>query len=231
MDTVWVDNRLTTACQHGYTLIYDEFNRSRPEANNALLSVLEERILNLPGLRRSGAGYLEVHPEFRAIFTSNPEEYAGVHKTQDALVDRLITIRIGGLDEETETRITMARSGVERADAEIVVEIVRELREARVGSHRPTLRASIAIARILAHRNAHASLDDAVFQWVCRDVLYADTAKVTREGQAAGINEVDEIMARVCGRSSRRTRTLVGASISGSAQGKEETPWQLPIEG
>jgi gas vesicle protein GvpN len=231
LDTVWVDNRLTTACQNGYTLIYDEFNRSRPEANNALLSVLEERILNLPGLRRSGAGYLEVHPEFRAIFTSNPEEYAGVHKTQDALVDRLITIRIGGLDQETETRITMARSGVEREDAEIIVEIVRELREVRVGSHRPTLRASIAIARILAHRHARASMDDAVFQWVCRDVLYADTAKVTREGHATGIDEVDEIMARVCGRSRRRRRSPVGGPDSNSAQGKEETPWQLPVEG
>ena len=206
MDTVWVDNRLTTACQNGYTLIYDEFNRSRPEANNALLSVLEERILNLPGLRRSGAGYLEVHPEFRAIFTSNPEEYAGVHKTQDALMDRLITIRIGGVDAETETQVTMARSGIEREDAEIVVEIVRELREARVGSHRPTVRASIAIARILAHRKARARIDDAVFQWVCRDVLYADTAKVTREGQPAAMGEVDEIMARVCARSGKRTR-------------------------
>jgi len=55
MNTLWVDNRLTTACANGNTLIYDEFNRSRPEANNALLSVLEERILNLPALRPSGA--------------------------------------------------------------------------------------------------------------------------------------------------------------------------------
>jgi len=34
----WVDARLTLACREGFTLIYDEFNRSRPEANNALLS-------------------------------------------------------------------------------------------------------------------------------------------------------------------------------------------------
>jgi hypothetical protein len=32
----WVDARLTLACREGFTLIYDEFNRSRPEANNAL---------------------------------------------------------------------------------------------------------------------------------------------------------------------------------------------------
>lgn len=212
MDTVWVDNRLTTACQNGYTLIYDEFNRSRPEANNALLSVLEERMLNLPGLRRSGAGYLEVHPEFRAIFTSNPEEYAGVHKTQDALMDRMITVRIGGLDRDTEIQVTLARSGIEREDAEIVVDIVRELREARVGAHRPTIRASIAVARILAHRHARARLEDPVFQWVCRDVLYADTAKVTHDGQSPMAAEVEAIMAKVCNHSCKRSknRTRIG---------------------
>ena len=70
MNTLWVDNRLTTACQNGYTLIYDEFTRSRPEANNALLSVLEEKVLNLPKLRRAGEGYMGVHPDFRAISVS-----------------------------------------------------------------------------------------------------------------------------------------------------------------
>src|SRR5271157_3483139 len=73
MKSFWVDNRLTTACQNGDTLIYDEFNRSRPEANNAFLSIFSERILNLPKLRRSNGGYLQVHPEFRAIFTSIPK--------------------------------------------------------------------------------------------------------------------------------------------------------------
>ena len=73
----WVDDRLTTACRNGSTLIYDEFNRSRPEANNALLSVLSEGILNLPKLRQSGEGYLAVHPKFHAIFTSNPRNTQG----------------------------------------------------------------------------------------------------------------------------------------------------------
>ena len=88
LSTMWEDHQLTTACLHGHTLVYDEFNRSRPEANNALLGILEGRILNLPGLGRSGEGFVPVHEDFRAILTSNPEEYAGVHKTQDALVEQ-----------------------------------------------------------------------------------------------------------------------------------------------
>ena len=87
----WVDHRLTSACKYGFTVIYDEFNRSRPEANNVLLSILEERLLELP-VSRMNEGYLAVHHNFAMIFTSNPEEYAGVHKTQDALMDRMITI-------------------------------------------------------------------------------------------------------------------------------------------
>ncbi|MEO1593156.1 MAG: AAA family ATPase, partial [Cyanobacteria bacterium J06632_22] len=40
----WVDSRLTMACREGFTLVYDEFNRSRPEVNNVLLSALEEKL-------------------------------------------------------------------------------------------------------------------------------------------------------------------------------------------
>ena len=212
MKTLWMDNRLTTACQNGDTLIYDEFTRSRPEANNALLSILGERILNLPKLRRSGQGYLEVHPEFRAIFTSNPEEYAGVHKTQDALMDRLITITVGHYDRATEIAVTVAKSGIPEADAEAIVDIVRELRGVGVNNHRPTIRACIAIGRILAHRRARARPGDPVFRWICQDVLNTDTAKVTRGGESLMPQKVDEAILKVCGlRPGRPAPRVAGA--------------------
>jgi len=200
MNALWMDNRLTTACQNGYTLIYDEFTRSRPEANNVLLSVLEEKILNLPGLARTGEGYLNVHPLFRAIFTSNPEEYAGTHKTQDALMDRLITINLGNFDRDTEIQVTIAKSGIQRPDAETVVDIVRELRGIGVNNQRPTIRASIVITRILAHRSCHARLNDPIFRKVCRDVLNTDTAKVTRGGESLMPLKADEAIMKICGR-------------------------------
>jgi gas vesicle protein GvpN len=221
MNTLWVDNRLTTACTNGNTLIYDEFNRSRPEANNALLSVLEEKILNLPSLRRSGEGYLEVHPSFRAIFTSNPEEYAGVHKTQDALMDRLITIQMGNFDRETEIQIAISQSGIARPDAEIIVDIVNELRGTGVNNHRPTIRATIAIARILVHRHARARYDDPVFQWVCHDVLITETAKVTCEGQSLMPHKIEEIMARVCA-AAKGPHAIAGRTGKKSANKEQE---------
>jgi nitric oxide reductase NorQ protein len=198
LSTVWMDNRLTTACRHGYTLIYDEFNRSRPEANNVLLSVLEERVLPVPGLSRSESGYLEVHPNFRAIFTSNPEEYSGVHKTQDALMDRLITIALGHYDRDSEVRITATRSGIATEDAETVVDIVREVRGLGVNNHRPTIRACIAIAAILAHRGIKPNPDNALLLRVCQDVLSVDSAKITRGGEPLIPQRIEQIVRKVC---------------------------------
>jgi nitric oxide reductase NorQ protein len=209
MRSLWVDNRLTTACREGYTLIYDEFTRSRPEANNVLLSILEEKILNLPSMRRTGEGYLEVHPAFRAIFTSNPEEYAGVHKTQDALMDRLITINVDHYDRETEVQITMSKSGIPQSDAETIVDIIRELRMVGVNNNRPTIRACIAIGKVIAHLGARAHENDPTFGWVCQDVLNTDTVKVTRSGQSLMPEKIKEVIKRVC----RRTKAQRKATI------------------
>ena len=199
VQTLWLDQRLTTACERGYTLVYDEFNRSRPEANNPLLTVLSEGILNLPKLHAPGAGYLAVHPDFRAIFTSNPDEYAGVHKAQDALMDRLITIDLCHYDRETEVQITRAKSGISESDAETIVALVRELRGVDgEDHHHPTIRACIAIAKVLAHGGGHAILGDPLFELICKDVLNMDAARVTHEGQSVVPRMLHQVMEKVC---------------------------------
>lgn len=196
INSLWADNRLTLACRNGDTLLYDEFTRSRPEANNALLSVLEERLLTLPRRLPGSDGYLEVHRDFRAIFTSNPEEYAGVHHTQDALADRLITIRMGYYDRETELRITVAKSGLSQAEAEVILDIVRELRELGLTKQGPSVRACIMIAKVAAQEGAHPRYDDPLFSDICRDVLAGLNAKVVREGRKELEATVDEVLER-----------------------------------
>jgi gas vesicle protein GvpN len=166
----WVDNRLTSACREGFTLVYDEFTRSRPEANNVLLAVLEERLLVLPTMGRED-NYVKVHPDFRAIFTSNPQEYAGVHEAQDALSDRLVTIDIDYCDRETEIAITSARSSLTHADAARIVDIVRDYRASGEYDQTPTLRACIMIARVVGMQGMRLSAADAAFVSVCLDVL------------------------------------------------------------
>jgi gas vesicle protein GvpN len=173
---LWIDNRITTACRLGHSIIYDEFNRSRPEANNPFLSILSEGVLNVPGLHGRGEGYVNVHPRFRAIFTSNPSEYAGVYKTQDALLDRMITLHLGHYDRDTEIAITASKSSLDVARAARVVDLVRLCRSEGQDPHYPTLRASIAIARVLAARGGEPSLHNPVFIWACRDILSQTSA-------------------------------------------------------
>lgn len=168
---LWVDNRLTIAVTEGHTLIYDEFTRSRAEANNVLLSVLSEGLLNLPKRRHENEGYLRVHPEFRAIFTCNPLEYAGVHRGQDALLDRLIPIRMDDFDRETEVAITVTKSGISSEDAGRIVDIVRHFRQHDGYSHRPSVRAAIVIAKVTVYRYAKCDPDDPVFVRTCIDAL------------------------------------------------------------
>jgi len=168
LDYRWVDSQLTVACQEGYTLVYDEFSRSRPEANNVLLPVLEERILILPTIK-STEGYLRVHPDFTAIFTSNPTEYAGVHLSQEALLDRMITIDITHFDRETEVAITQARTGVSAKEAEKIVDLVRAFRKATNCDSTPTVRSCIMIGKVLAYQKANGG--DLTFGQIVMDVL------------------------------------------------------------
>jgi nitric oxide reductase NorQ protein len=173
MTSHWVDNRLTIACQHGLTLIYDEFTRSRPEANNVLLSVLAERLLPLP-TARGGEDYLRVHPDFTAIFTSNPDEYAGVYKSQDALRDRMVTIELGNFDEETEIAITQARSGLSHDDSQRIVSLVRKVRQTKSkGKLTPTVRGCVVLGKILNLKGRAALYSNNGFKQICLDVLMA----------------------------------------------------------
>jgi nitric oxide reductase NorQ protein len=192
----WVDNRLTTACKYGYTLVYDEFSRSRPEANNALLTILEEGILALPEAS-CGDAYMRVHPDFRAIFTSNPEEYAGVHKTQNALLDRMITVELGHYDRDTEIAISRARAGLDEHSARVIVDLVREFRKMGISNFRPTIRACIMVGKVVQLRGGKVSADDPVFVDTCVDVLGADVLKIRKQGVSAAIEEVTELIRRI----------------------------------
>ena len=185
----WVDNRLTVACRYGLTLIYDEFTRSRPEANNALLSVLQERMLDMPSAR-NGDGYLQVHPDFTAIFTSNPEEYAGVHRSQDALRDRMVTMDLESFDEETEIRITQAKSGVDRALAAKIVCIVRGLRESEACEFAPTVRGCVMVARALKVRDGSMTPGNGLFRQYCLDILASESSRGGSRGQTSRVRDL-----------------------------------------
>jgi gas vesicle protein GvpN len=171
----WVDSRLTLACREGFTLVYDEFNRSRPEVNNVLLSALEEKLLVLPP-NKDRSEYVRVSPHFRGIFTSNPEEYCGVHSTQDALLDRLITINIPEPDELTQQEIAIQKTGIDRESAVVIVQIVKSFRKKTGAEKSSGLRSCLMLAKICHEHEVMVMPENAEFREICQDLLLSRTA-------------------------------------------------------
>lgn len=196
----WVDNRLTVACKYGFTMIYDEFTRSRPEANNILLSILQEKMMDLPVGRGGEDSYLRVDPDFTAIFTSNPEEYAGVHRSQDALRDRMITMDLDHFDYDTELAVTLAKAKLSKQDCQIIVNIVRGLRESGKCEFAPTVRGCIMIAKTLKVQNLTPSKSNSRFMQMCQDILASETSRVGSKTNQDRVKEViRELVAKELG--------------------------------
>ncbi len=186
----WVDNPLSVAVREGATLVYNEFSRSDPAAHNVLLSVFEEGVLERPG-KRGADRTIDVHPEFRAIVTSNDAEYAGVHEQQDALLDRFIGVHVDYYDAETERELVGAHVALSDADIATIVETTRALRddlEIVVGT-----RAAITAAKGLAVFDGHdgdGEFDDETLSRVFTDVLAPKVA-----GEDGG--DIDDLRSQV----------------------------------
>lgn len=168
----WVNGRLYEAVQDGYTVVYDEFTRSQPDTNNLFLSILEEKVMPLYGTKRKES-YLDVHPEFSIIFTSNPVEYAGVYQSQDALLDRMVTLPLEYMNENSEINVVTKKTSIEEVKAESIVAFVNRLRafcEGSEGDSHLSLRASIMIADIVQQSNIQVDGNDEEFQDICLDI-------------------------------------------------------------
>lgn len=167
---IWKDGRLLEAVRKGYTLIYDEFTRSQPTTNNIFLSILEEGILPLYGSKQTEP-FVKVHPDFSVIFTSNPMEYAGVFDTQDALLDRLITIPIHYRELDQEATILSEKSNMEKESAVAITELVSNLRKWCTKNNGPGLRASLMIAKVALEEDIPIDGGNGDFKNLCMDIL------------------------------------------------------------
>ncbi|WP_409303441.1 gas vesicle protein GvpN [Peribacillus sp. SCS-155] len=191
----WRDGRLLEAVKNGYTLVYDEFTRSKPTTNNIFLSILEEGILPLYGTKMTEP-FLRVHPDFVVIFTSNPEEYAGVYQTQDALLDRLITLFIDHKDQDREAEIVSEKANINRNEAKVITAVVAELRRQCKDDGGPSLRASLMIARLAAQENIPIEGSDPAFQRLCMDILgHQVSLSIDAEGS---MNKAETLIQNTC---------------------------------
>jgi gas vesicle protein GvpN len=168
----WIDNPLAVACKYGCTFVYNEFSRAKPFANNILLSVFEEGILELPS-RFGEDRYLKVHPEFRAILTSNSIEYAGVHAPQDALLDRMVGIYMDYYSFETEVEIVCKHTELPCEEAENIVSVIRKVREQVEDVQKPGTRAAVMVGKAMKQLNGNK---DKYYKQLFLDVIATKTS-------------------------------------------------------
>ena len=185
----WIDSRLTLACKEGFTLIYDEFNRSRPEVNNVLLSVLEEKMLVLPPSQNQSE-YIQVHPQFRVILTSNSEEWTGVHATQDALLDRVVTIGMEQPDISTEQNIIIQKTGINPLKAEVIIKLVRSVRQRVDKEDLGSLRSALMISKVCHDHDIPLDGKDSSFSDLCADILISRPNLPRQEA----LQQLDEVL-------------------------------------
>lgn len=191
----WRDGRLLEAVKNGYTLVYDEFTRSKPATNNIFLSILEEGILPLYGTKLTEP-FVRVHPDFAVIFTSNPEEYAGVYQTQEALLDRLITIFIDHKEHDQEAAIISEKVEIAQEKAAAITALVAQLREECEADNGPSLRASLMIARIVTEEEIPVDGSNAAFQRLCLDVLAHQMSRCIKSDNP--MKAAEELVIKAC---------------------------------
>ncbi|MCA0170426.1 gas vesicle protein GvpN [Bacillus sp. RAR_GA_16] len=189
----WRDGRLLEAVKNGYTLVYDEFTRSQPTTNNLFLSILEEGVLPLYGSKLTEP-FIRVHPAFSVIFTSNPAEYAGVYQTQDALLDRLITINVDYKDAEREALIVSEKANLVMPEARAVTNLISVLRSHCSTGQGPSLRASIMIATLAIDSDIPIDGENADFQRLCLDITAHTMSECMEEKQ----DSVEQVIIEAC---------------------------------
>ncbi|MGD6774070.1 gas vesicle protein GvpN [Sutcliffiella horikoshii] len=190
----WRDGRLLEAVKNGYTLVYDEFTRSQPTTNNIFLSILEEGVLPLYGSKLTEP-FVPVHPDFAVIFTSNPDEYAGVFHTQDALLDRLITIHVDYKEVDREAKIVSQKVDIKEEKAKAITALVADLRKG-CKKNGPSLRASLMIAKLATEGDIPIDGDNEDFKRLCKDILGHQLSRCLDGEQP--LKEAEEMILKAC---------------------------------
>jgi len=104
----------------------------------------------------------------------------------------MITMDLDYFDYDTELAITQAKSKLSKPHAEMIVNIVRGLRESGKCEFAPTVRGCIMIAKTIKVLGiSPAKSNNGAFIHICQDILASETSRV---GSKTNQNRVKEIV-------------------------------------
>jgi hypothetical protein len=103
-------------------------------------------------------------------------------------------------DYETEVAVTQAKSKLSKACVEMIVNIVRGLRDSGKCEFAPTVRGSIMIAKTLKVRKLTPLKANDVFMQMCQDILASETSRVGSKTNQDRVKQiVRELVAKELG--------------------------------
>jgi len=140
------------ACLTGAVFLANELNRGDEYVLNSLLDALEERRLYIPQLKR----WVKVHEKFFFIAAMNPIEVRGTRKLPQAVKDRIkVWFKLKYPNRQLETKIINSNCpefNLPQPILNTIIDIINQARKHHDIESPPSIRTSIAIARLLGAR-------------------------------------------------------------------------------
>jgi MoxR-like ATPase len=142
----FVEGPLVDAMKRGAILFINELNRMPEAVQNVLLPAIDEGVVQIPQL-----GEVKAKPGFLLVATQNPREFVATSHLSEALMDRMEWLSLAYQPAAEERAIVLAQSGFkDDRYLDLVVELTRITRHHPKIKRGASVRAAIAIARILA---------------------------------------------------------------------------------
>ncbi len=152
----YVYGPLTSAMVNGGCLFINEINRMPESTQNVLLTALDEKILDIPKLKK-----IKAKDSFFVIATLNPSAHVGVTVLGEAIMDRFIWIKLDYQKKEEELEIIKKEVNFNGSideniiyTSQKIVEATRNIVSIRRGS---SIRGGIDLAALLSQYQDYKS--------------------------------------------------------------------------
>ncbi|MBY9007306.1 MAG: MoxR family ATPase [Candidatus Lokiarchaeota archaeon] len=120
----YVYGALATAMSNGGCLFINEINRMPESTQNSLLTALDEKILDIPKLKK-----IKAKDGFFVIATLNPSAHVGVNVLGEAIMDRFIWIKLDYQSKEEEQEIIRKEVNIKNIPKDNIAEISQKIIE------------------------------------------------------------------------------------------------------
>ncbi|TFF95628.1 MAG: MoxR family ATPase [Promethearchaeota archaeon] len=148
-EDTYIYGPLPSAMLHGGCLFINEINRMPEITQNALLTALDEKIVDIPKLKT-----IHASDDFFVIATLNPSAHIGVTVLGEAIMDRFVWINLEYQNSEEEQQIIIQEAGINSSEggrlAEISQSIIRRTRDDTSIRRGSSIRGGIDLASLMS---------------------------------------------------------------------------------